>query len=227
MHSVDLFQRACARLRRDDGQSLVELLAVMAILSVVLTPLTTSFVSSLRQQASQSRREEAQSSARGALSRMRLDIHCAHATSLPVEQNPYGGYTLTLPENPGQCPGVVPSTSGVSGVEWCTIPYPGSTTRFRLYRLNATSIAACSASTAATFLTDYIAEPTAGWPTNAATVPTPTDWSGNIWPTADTCSAGSLPTIAIDVSIAIDPIDHPNESYELSDRIAALNSDPC
>ena len=41
------------------------------------------------------------------------------------------------------------------------------------------------------------------------------------------CAAGSLPTVAIDLNIAIDPVNYPNEHYELTDRIAALNSDPC
>jgi type II secretory pathway pseudopilin PulG len=218
-----------ARRRAGDehAQSLVEALVAMAILGIILAPMAAAFTSSLRHEAIQSRREQAQAGARTALQRMRLDIHCAHATTLPVQQNSYGGYTLTLPENPGQCPGVVPSTSGVSGVEWCTIPYSGSTTRFRLYRLNATTLASCNATATATFQSDYIAPPPAGWPTNASTTPTPTDWAGNIWPTADTCTAGSLPTIAIDLNISVDPVDHPADGYELRDRIASLNSDPC
>lgn len=144
-----------------------------------------------------------------------------------MQQNVYGGFTLTLPENPGQCPAVVPASSGVSGVEWCTVPYPGSTTRFRLYRLNATSLDACNAESGAPFETDYISAPQGGWPANAATVPAPASWAGNIWPTADTCTAGSLPTIAIDLDVSLDPVAHAAEGYELADRIAALNSDPC
>jgi prepilin-type N-terminal cleavage/methylation domain-containing protein len=212
--------------RADGGQTLVEMLVVISILAIVLTPLITTFVTSMTQQSLQTRRENSQSNARSALARMRLDIHCAHATTLPVQQNPYGGFTLTLPENPGQCPAVVAASSGVSGIEWCTIPYPGSTTRFRLYRLNATTLAGCNADLGATFVTDSIAVPSGGWPANTATLPTPGDWAGNIWPTADTCSAGSLPTIAVDLNITADPL-HPNDDYELSDRIAALNSDPC
>jgi type II secretory pathway pseudopilin PulG len=227
MSAFAMLARARRRLRDERAQTLVELLGVMAILLIVLVPITASFVTSLSNQASQTRREDAQANARTALERLRLDIHCAHATSLPVQQNAYGGFTLTLPENPGQCPGVVPASSGSSGVEWCTIPYPGSTIRYQLFRLNATSLAACDGTSTATYETDYITAPPAGWPTNAATSPTPTSWAGNIWPTADTCTAGSLPTIAIDLNIAIDPVNHANERYELTDRIAALNSDPC
>jgi type II secretory pathway pseudopilin PulG len=215
------------RVSDERGQTLVEMLAVLIILMIVLTPIVEGFASASRAQVSQTRRAEAFGQARTALQRMRLDIHCAHATSLPVQDNPYGGFTLTLPENPGQCPGVVPAASGVSGVEWCTIPYPGSTTRFRLYRYVATTLSVCDGTPGSTFAADYIAQPPSGWPTNSATTPAPTSWVGNIWPTSDTCTAGSLPTIAIDMNIAVDPIGHPDERYELVDRIAALNADPC
>jgi len=227
MSAQNLVSLARLHVGSEHAQTLIELVVVVSILGVILTPLATSFATSMRQEASQARRDDAQDGARSALSRMRLDIHCAHATTLPVQQNAYGGFTLTLPENPGQCPGVVAASSGVSGIEWCTIPYPESTTRFRLYRLNATSLESCSASAAATFMSDYISPPSAGWPTNAATMPIPTEWAGNIWPTADTCTAGSLPTIAVDLNVSYDPVDHPGEAYELTDRIAALNSDPC
>ena len=66
--------------------------------------------------------------------------HTTRASQLPVQQNAFGGFTLTLTENAGQCPGVLSSSSGVSGVEWCTIPYPGSTTRFQLFRYNASTL---------------------------------------------------------------------------------------
>ena len=219
---------ATARSREERGQTLIELIVVMTILAIVLTPISTSFASSLRNQATVSRREDAQARARSALQLMRLDIHCAHATTLPVQANDYGGFTLTLPENPGQCPSVVSASSGVSGVQWCTVPYTsGDTTRYRLFRLNASGSASCASDVSATFETDYIAPRPGGWPTNASTLPVPTDWAGNIWPTADTCTAGSLPTIAVDLYVNLSPIDHPNDGYELTDRIAALNADPC
>jgi hypothetical protein len=114
--------------------------------------------------------------------------------------------------------------TGVSGIERCTIPYPGSTTRFRLYRLNATSLESCSSNAAATFMTDYIAPPSGGWPSNAATTPAPTDWAGNIWPTADTCTAGSLPTIAVDLNVSYDPVGHPKR--HTTSRIGSRRSTP-
>jgi len=218
-----------ARLRGEGGYSLVEMLTVMTILAVVLAPIVTSFTSGMRQEVDQTRREEAYSNVRLALQRMRLDIHCSHshAAQLPVQQNSYGGFTLTLSENPGQCPGVVPSTSNVSAVEWCTIPVGGSSTRFQLFRYNAATLAACDGSAGSTFETDYITAPPSGWPTNANTTPTPSSWAGNIWPTIDTCGAGSLPTVSVDMNVALDPVNFPNERYELTDRIASMNADPC
>ena len=111
-----ILKLARRRAGAEHAQSLVEALVAMAVLGIILAPISAAFTSSLRHESIQSRREQAQGGARTALQRMRLDIHCAHATTLPVQQNSYGGYTLTLPENPGQCPGVVPSASGVSGV---------------------------------------------------------------------------------------------------------------
>jgi prepilin-type N-terminal cleavage/methylation domain-containing protein len=215
--------------RDERGFALVELLTVMVIMGAVLAVIVGSFTTGLRHEVDQTRRESAYANARIALQRMRLDIHCAHnqSSQLPVAANSFGGFTLTLTENPGQCPGVLPSSSGVSGIEWCTIPYPGSTTRFQLFRYNATTLAACDGSSGSTFEVDYVAAPPGGWPTNAATSPTPASWDGNIWPTVDTCNAGSLPTVAIDINIALDPVNYPRERYELQDRIAALNADPC
>ena len=121
------------------GYTLVELLTVMVILGIVLAPIVTSLRLGMRQEVDQTRREDAYSNVRLALQRMRLDIHCSHshAAQLPVQQNSYGGFTLTLTENPGQCPGVVPASSNVTAVEWCTIPVRGSTTRYQLFRYNA------------------------------------------------------------------------------------------
>ncbi len=222
-----ILERLRLRAHDERAQSIVELIVVMAVLGIVVAPISAAFATSMRHQAGQTRREEAQSSARAALQRMRLDIHCAHATTLPLQQNDYGGFTLMLPENPGQCPGVVPLSSGASGVAWCTIPYPGSTTRFRLFRLTANSVAECNGGTGATFEIDYIAAPVSGWPTNAGSSPVPTSWAGNIWPTSDTCTAGSLPSVAVDINVSQNPTTMPNEGYELIDRIAALNADPC
>ena len=161
------------RLGRDDGYTLIELITVMAILGIVLAPLSTSFASGMVQQASQTRREQAYGNARVALQRLRLDIHCASAVT-SVAQNLYGGFTLTLTESndqsAGWCPGVIPAGSDSSGVQWCTVPHAGSTTRFDLYRYLGTNATDCDGGAGSTFQTTYLAAQPGAWPSNSAAV---------------------------------------------------------
>ena len=68
--------RAKARLRRrlakQDGFTLVELIVAMAILLIILAPLTASFASAMTAQVDQTNRFDAQENARQALDRMRI-----------------------------------------------------------------------------------------------------------------------------------------------------------
>jgi prepilin-type N-terminal cleavage/methylation domain-containing protein len=205
------------------GYSLVELLVVLAILGVVMMGLTTAFAAGLRSEAGATRRATAQENARMALARMRTDIHCASGAPAP-EANPYGGFTLTLTQSPNACPSV---TTTSSGVQWCTIPYPGSTTRWQLYRFLGTSLADCGGSAASTLLVDWVSEPSGGWPSNAGTAPEPDSWGGNLWPTAPSCPSGHLPTVAIRMSMNVDPVNQQNERYQLEDTIALRNALRC
>ena len=129
MQIASVMRKLRERLGRDDGYTLVELITVMAILGIVLAPLSSSFASGMVQQASQTRREQAYANARVALQRLRLDVHCASAVT-SVEQNSYGGFTLTLTESNDQsaggwCPAVIPAGAASSGVQWCTVPLCG------------------------------------------------------------------------------------------------------
>ncbi len=218
-------------LRREGGYTLIELIVVMTILSAVMTPLIASFSTSLKHDTDQTRREQAYANARIALQRLRVDIHCASNTTPAVNQNAYGGFTLTLSENhqgqDGWCPGVIPSGDTSSGVQWCTVPYSGSSTRFVLYRYVGTDSTECGSTSATTFQVDYVAIPPGGWPTNTAASGSPTSWVGNLWPTAATCPSGNLPTIAFDINVAVDPVKYPNERYELKDQIAVRNANRC
>ena len=103
MQITSVMKKLRDRLGRDDGYTLVELITVMAILGIVLAPLSSSFASGMVAQASQTRREQAYANARVALQRLRLDVHCASAVT-SVEQNSYGGFTLTLTESNDQSP---------------------------------------------------------------------------------------------------------------------------
>jgi prepilin-type N-terminal cleavage/methylation domain-containing protein len=235
MRTAACVRRLSERLRRSEGYTLLELVIVMIILALVMTPLISSFATATVQEVDQTRREQAYANARLALQRLRADIHCATGFAA-VQQNAYGGFTLTLTENDsskvGWCPGVIPSGVTTTGVQWCTIPYTGSTTRFVLYRFLGSGISACDGGTGSTFEVDYLAATPGVWPTNANALDTtglaaPTTWVGNLWPTSPTCTSGSLRTIAIDFNVAIDPVTYPNEHYELRDTIALRNTDPC
>src|SRR6478672_8266404 len=132
--------RATARLRlrrrlaRQDGFTLVELVTVMAVLLIILAPLTTSFASAQTAQVDQTRRFDAQENARQALDRMRKDIHCAHGVTDPYS-NDSGGQTIVMTETntsgQAECPGLI--LTNAAGVQWCTIPVAGATNRYKLY----------------------------------------------------------------------------------------------
>jgi type II secretory pathway pseudopilin PulG len=234
-------RRVSARLRCEDGYALIELITVMVILGTILTALVGSFVTGMNHEVDQTRREQAYANARVALQRMRLDVHCSGGLT-SVDQNAYGGFTLTMTEagdgQAGNCPGVVPAGDQSVGVQWCTVPYPGqilgSETRFVLYRFLGTVASDCgSGGSSSTFQVDYIAVPPTGWPQNLpATTSPPTSWVGNIWPSGTSCAdgtapVGALPTVAVDLNAAIDPVKYPKENYELRDAIALRNANRC
>jgi hypothetical protein len=211
------------RSRSEAGYTVFELIVVVTIMGTVLIGLTTSFAAALSSETGSIRRAQAQANARIALGRMRTDIHCASGLQAPQE-NPYGGFTLTLTESPNVCPAV---TTTSSGVQWCTIPLSGSTTRWQLFRFLGTELEDCDGSSSATLLVDYIAAPASGWPANAGTDPVPADWDGNLWPTPPTCYTGYLPTTAIELTVNLDPVGHPSEAYDLEDTIALRNAPRC
>ena len=212
-----------ARLRDEAGYTLFELLTVLTIMGVVLMGLTTSFAAGLNAEAGTVRRAQAQQNARVALDRMRIDIHCASGAPAPQE-NPYGGFTLTLTESPNMCPAV---TTSSSGVQWCTIPYSGSTTHWQLFRYLGTQLSDCGGGGVSTLLVDYVTPPSSGWPSNTGTSPTPADWDGNLWPTTASCPVGSLPVVALSMTVNIDPVSHPDRAYNLTDSIALRNALRC
>lgn len=115
------------RLRGERGFSLVEMLTVMAIMSVVLTGLTTLFVQGSNAELDLNRRFEAQQDARVALDKIRREIHCAQGASTNPATGEAPALTLDLP---GQCPTAV--NDAQTNVTWCSVLV--STGRYRLYR---------------------------------------------------------------------------------------------
>ncbi len=114
------------RLAGESGYSLVELLVVMTILGLIVTALTTVFVSGSKAETRLNNRFQAQTNARVALDRMRREIHNAcgvGTTSTSLVQ-------LAFPPN---CPSTGSATATVT---YCT---SGSGSRYGLYRIGSAS----------------------------------------------------------------------------------------
>jgi prepilin-type N-terminal cleavage/methylation domain-containing protein len=189
----------------EDGFTLIEMLAVMAILLAILAPLTASYVSASIAQVDQTHRFDAQENARQALDRMRKDIHCAHGVTDPYA-NDSSGYTMVMTETNvtgvAECPGLVQTNA--SAVQWCTIPVDGATNRYRLYRENDPDQQCDGAD--ATFMTDYLTR-------------------GDLW-SSPTCVTGQYATVEVTMPVDVDPSKQPG-SYQLTDEIALRNGDIC
>lgn len=124
------------------GFTLVELITTMAILGIVLTGVTTLFVSGTKAQTDLDNRFQAQTELRVGLDKLRKDIHVAcsgvdsSGTAL-VDGSTYSSVTLYLPT----------ACDSTNAITWCT---QGSGTRYGLYRATGTSC------TGATRYADYL-----------------------------------------------------------------------
>lgn len=110
------------------GYTLVELLVVMSLLSLVVGALATLWVSGSNTQLRLDRQFRAQQSARLALDRIRIDIHCANAAQAQTIGT-YPGVKLAYPA----------SGCSTSTVSWCAVPSADISGRYALYRSTATS----------------------------------------------------------------------------------------
>lgn len=217
------------------GFTLIELVIAMVLMVVVLTVISTTFVSGSRSESNLANRVQTQSDARQALIDLRNDLHCSYAVQSIAQNpvtasNPSGlGYTLSLTEFFNTCLSTVSNPGAGSKVflAWCTLPKAGSTTLFEFYRAKS----ACD-STGRLVASDIVA-PQSGWPapssiaTAADGVSTPTSSAGNIFPTTPVCQLGYLQTLNVDLAVNSDPVKTPNQTYELKDQIALRNSTRC
>jgi prepilin-type N-terminal cleavage/methylation domain-containing protein len=115
------------RLRGERGFSLMEMITVMAIMSVVLTGLVSLFVQGSNSQIDLNRRFEAQQTARLALDRMRREIHCSKGASTDGGTGERSAVTLRLA---GHCKTAVGGVD--TDVTWCTAA--AGTNLWALYR---------------------------------------------------------------------------------------------
>jgi prepilin-type N-terminal cleavage/methylation domain-containing protein len=97
-----MIRRRLARVDRQAGYTLVELVTVMVILGVVMSGLATMFQSGVRAELRATRDFQAQQNARLALDRMRRELHCASVISGAPNGTAVSTVAVTLPAS---CPG--------------------------------------------------------------------------------------------------------------------------
>jgi prepilin-type N-terminal cleavage/methylation domain-containing protein len=127
------------------GYTLIELLVTMVILTIVMTGLTTVFLSGSNAEAQLNNSFQAQLQARTALDRLRYDIHCASAAQAQTIST-YPGIKLSV----GNCYSSTPTIS------WCAVQVTASPARYQLYRSTATSSTCTSSDTSRLLIADYL-----------------------------------------------------------------------
>jgi len=132
------------RLRDERGYTLVEMVTVMAIMSIVFGGLTDIFNSASKADVDMQNSFTAQLNTRLALDKDRRDIHCAYDVS-PNTPNPWTASQSTVTLKITAC--------GGGDVTWCTAQMTGSTTRWSLYRAGNSDT--CSSSIG-TKVADYL-----------------------------------------------------------------------
>ena len=120
-----------AVLKSEAGFTLTETVAVLAILSTVLTALMTLFVSGIRAEADMNRRFQAQQQTRVALAKLRREVRCASGV----------GTTPTSSQVTLNLGAYCPTAAGATQATWCTVSVAPQ--RYRLFRKPG---AACDAS---------------------------------------------------------------------------------
>jgi prepilin-type N-terminal cleavage/methylation domain-containing protein len=131
--------------KSEHGYSLIELLVTMVILGVVLSGLTTVFISGSSAEINLDLRSQGQQNARLALDRLRVDIHCASAVQAQTI-NTYPGVKL----NELNC-------SSTSPVSYCVVQFSTSPVRYQLFRATGTGSTDCTSSDATRVLiADYL-----------------------------------------------------------------------
>ena len=124
------------RFQDEGGFTLIEMIAVCAILGIVLAGLTTVFVSGTRAEMNINKRFQAQQSARLSMDKLRVDSHSACAANVPSTAK------LVLAMVPTShdittC-GATGSSAAFPKAIWCALTSPTITTQYALYRSTAT-----------------------------------------------------------------------------------------
>ncbi|TML56526.1 MAG: type II secretion system protein [Actinobacteria bacterium] len=186
-------------LRAERGYTLVEMLTVMVIMGLVMTGLTTVFISASKSETDMNQRFQAQLTAKVGLDKMRREVRCADSvTTATPSASSASAITLDLPT---YC------KTGSGAVTWCTRSV--ATNRYGLYR------AVGSSCTGGVLWADYMvpsgSAPTCGTPTALCVF---------------AYTAGSTTSLAllhVDLPVNLKP-SRTVDLYELADDIVLRNS---
>lgn len=198
-------RRLLRRVHREEGYSLIEMLTVMVIMGVVMSSLTTVFVTASNSETDMNNRYQAQLTARLALDKMRREVHCAKVAT-PAGPGATSAVTLTLSWT--QSDGTTFNCKTGSGsVTWCTRSV--ATNRYALYRVVGST---CTGGVKwADFLVPSAGASTCGSPTALCMF------------TYTAQSTSSLAKLHVDFPVNVRPA-KTFERYELVDDIALRNS---
>lgn len=154
-------RRICLRASTEHGFTLAELLIAMAILTVVITSLTSVLVTASKNELDANRRFQVQGQARAGLDQLRRELHCASAVtqadSSSTALNPGTAYTAITATLSSTC-----ATTGGQNlyVTWCTTPSTLNTSDFALYRVTSTTLPPATCSSAGKVKwADYLTTP--------------------------------------------------------------------
>jgi prepilin-type N-terminal cleavage/methylation domain-containing protein len=198
-------RRLLRRVHREEGYSLIEMLTVMVIMGVVMSSLSTVFITASNSETDMNNRYQAQLTARLALDKMRREVHCAKVAT-PAGAGATSSVTLTLSWT--QSDGTTFNCKTGSGsVTWCTRNV--ATNRYALYRVVG------STCTGGVKWGDFLV-PSAG----ASTCGSPTALCIFAY-TAQ--STSSLAKLHVDIPVNVMPA-KTFDRYELVDDIALRNS---
>lgn len=152
------------RLCGERGYSLFELVAVMAILGVVMTGITTVFVNGSHAELQNNYRFQAQQTARIGLDQLRLDVRGACAANvlnsgakLVLAYVPAAGAGTPAAPDPTQC-GAVTNNAVYPKVVFCTQTSPTVSTAYALYRSTQLDAAFTCNSTVGKLIADRLTQ---------------------------------------------------------------------
>lgn len=129
------------RAREERGFTLVEMVVVCLILGVVLTGITTVFVSGSHAELNLNNRFQAQQAARLALDAMRTDAHGACAANVPSSATVV---LASVPTSGDVTTCGAAHTASYPKVVWCALSSPTVTGQYALYRSMPTTDSTCT-----------------------------------------------------------------------------------